>query len=343
MENLKRQDLSGQQHLVAFLPKILLNWIENRATLRDALPCTSHDEMEPRSVVQEISIRHKLLLLRGHPASHPMLHIQSHNTCEHWKTKPVLCLLLRSEIPSSICAKLRTVAASNNRDHARNLSSCTLVTMFNWSHVNIGRATYIMVLGFTHMPFVVNHTINATSPERLQHYQVLVVPSSYAPKQCLTQFSEASLEFLDGTKDQDQMHNFYKAAKSGTFFRRLACHAFSRVDWKYNKHCKVPFDTTSYTNLWWESANEIIALGKKVDIDDDSTQAFFRVSGVEAGRLRDRHVADELVIGVSAKRKKTQVSKVWKELMNATMHRISGKQMDVFRFLNIQYETIQHG
>jgi len=35
-------------------------------------------------------------------------------------------VLLRSEIPSGMCAKLHTVAASNNRDHARNLSHCCL-------------------------------------------------------------------------------------------------------------------------------------------------------------------------------------------------------------------------
>ena len=29
-----------------------------------------------------------------------------------------------------------------------------------------------VVLFFTHIPFVVNHTINATPPERLQHYQI---------------------------------------------------------------------------------------------------------------------------------------------------------------------------
>jgi len=93
-------------------------------------------------------------------------------------------ILLRSEIPSGMCAKLRAVAASNNRDHARNLSSRTLVIMFNRSYVNIGRAytsqslllllaraTHIMVLCFTHIPFVVNHTINATPPERLQQHQ----------------------------------------------------------------------------------------------------------------------------------------------------------------------------
>jgi len=80
-------------------------------------------------------------------------------------------ILLRSEIPNSMCAKLRTVAASNNRD-ARNLSSRTLVIMFNRSHVTIGRAstsqslllllaraTYIMVSFFTHIPFVVNHIL----------------------------------------------------------------------------------------------------------------------------------------------------------------------------------------
>ena len=90
-------------------------------------------------------------------------------------------ILLQSEIPSGMCAKLHTVAASNNRDHARNLSSRALVLMFNRSHVNIGRATmsqslllllsratYIMVLFFTHISFMVNHKINATPPERLQ-------------------------------------------------------------------------------------------------------------------------------------------------------------------------------
>jgi len=81
-------------------------------------------------------------------------------------------------------ANLRTVAASNNRDHARNLFSRTLVIMFNRSNVNISRgftsqslllllarATYIMVLFFTHIPFVVNQTINTTPLERLQQHQ----------------------------------------------------------------------------------------------------------------------------------------------------------------------------
>jgi len=95
----------------------------------------------------------------------------------------VWLLVLRSEIPSGMCATLRTVAASNYRDHARNVSSRTLVIKFSRSHVNICRATtslslllllarasYTMVLFFTHIPFVVNHIINATPPERLQQH-----------------------------------------------------------------------------------------------------------------------------------------------------------------------------
>jgi len=70
-------------------------------------------------------------------------------------------ILLWSEIPSGMCAKLRTVAASNNRDHARNLL------------LLLARAIYIMVLFFTHIPFVVNHIINAMPPERLQQHPLL--------------------------------------------------------------------------------------------------------------------------------------------------------------------------
>jgi len=38
-------------------------------------------------------------------------------------------------------AKLRTVAASNNRDHACNLSSRTQGIMLHRSHITIGRAS----------------------------------------------------------------------------------------------------------------------------------------------------------------------------------------------------------
>jgi len=66
-------------------------------------------------------------------------------------------LCLRSEVPRGTCAKLRTAAASNNRVHE---SQSLLLLLAN--------TTYSMVLFFTHIPFVVNHTINATPSERLQ-------------------------------------------------------------------------------------------------------------------------------------------------------------------------------
>jgi len=66
---------------------------------------------------------------------------------------------LRSEIPSGMCAKLRTVVASNNRVH------------MPWSLYYCLFAPHIcMVLFFTYIPFVVNHTFSATPPERLQQY-----------------------------------------------------------------------------------------------------------------------------------------------------------------------------
>jgi len=55
-----------------------------------------------------------------------------------------------------MCAKLHTVAASNNRDHAPQ------------SLLLLVRATYTWVLFFAHIPFVVNRTFNTTSTERLQ-------------------------------------------------------------------------------------------------------------------------------------------------------------------------------
>jgi len=65
--------------------------------------------------------------------------------------------LLRSEIPSGMCAKLRTVAARNNTVHTtRSLYYCLFAPRI------------CILLFFAHIPFVVNHTFNVTPPERLQ-------------------------------------------------------------------------------------------------------------------------------------------------------------------------------
>jgi len=71
-------------------------------------------------------------------------------------------VVLRSEIPSGICAKLRTEPARNNRVH------------MPWSlYYCLFAPRICIVLFFTHIPFVVNHTINATPPERLQQHPLL--------------------------------------------------------------------------------------------------------------------------------------------------------------------------
>jgi len=86
----------------------------------------------------------------------------SSNTGGQHDTLKTVMSPLRSEIPSSMCAKLRTVAASNNRVH------------MPWSLYYCLFALHIcMVLFFRHIPFVVNHTFNATPPERLQQHPLL--------------------------------------------------------------------------------------------------------------------------------------------------------------------------
>ena len=95
-------------------------------------------------------------------------------------------------------AKLRTVAASNNRDHARNLSiACSRYIYYGvivHAHPVRGEShnqrnttgevatqslyycllcLIYVVLFFAHIPFVVNHTFNTTPTERLQQYQQL--------------------------------------------------------------------------------------------------------------------------------------------------------------------------
>jgi len=51
------------------------------------------------------------------------------------------------------------------------------------------RATYIWVLFFAHIPFVVNHTFNATPPERLQHYDadVNAINQDFQKLSCIKQ------------------------------------------------------------------------------------------------------------------------------------------------------------
>jgi len=99
----------------------------------------------------------------------------------YWAIRARTNPLLRSEIPSGICAKLRTVAASNNRVHmpwslfayaSRHVQSFTSAELPRHDHSTIACSRHIcMVLFFTHIPFVVNHTFNATPWVQLQLVQ----------------------------------------------------------------------------------------------------------------------------------------------------------------------------
>ena len=46
----------------------------------------------------------------------------------------------------------------------------------------LASATHMMVLFFPLIPFVVNHTINAAPPERLQHYKAVSEPTAVGAK-----------------------------------------------------------------------------------------------------------------------------------------------------------------
>jgi len=46
----------------------------------------------------------------------------------------------------------------------------------------------MMVLFFTHIPFVVNHTINATPPEWLQHYEMATWKLKIGAQICFSKF-----------------------------------------------------------------------------------------------------------------------------------------------------------
>jgi len=65
------------------------------------------------------------------------------------------------ESQSGMCAKLRTVAASNKRDHApQSLYYCLF-------------APHVCGVVLRHIPFVVNRTFNAMPAERLQQHLLL--------------------------------------------------------------------------------------------------------------------------------------------------------------------------
>jgi len=87
----------------------------------------------------------------------------------------VLCVKAELGMTSTSWSQHHFVAIGNPERHvckASHRGSKQQYRSFSQSLLLLlARATYIMVLFFTHIPFVVNHTINATLPERMQQYE----------------------------------------------------------------------------------------------------------------------------------------------------------------------------
>jgi len=118
-----------------------------------------------RTQANEIVLRVQRAFVREYHENAPALHYNLGNCTKSSKRK-IVCVgpkyleVLLSEIPSGMCAKLRTVAASNNRDHARNLSYYCL----------LAPCIYIFVLR-AHPVRGESHNRNATGEVATEDYQ----------------------------------------------------------------------------------------------------------------------------------------------------------------------------
>ena len=98
----------------------------------------------------------------------------------HWKLPSrhyfIVLRSFENELPVSLSLSLCHVAIGNPERHVRKASHCGSKQQYRSCPQSLllllARATYVMVLFFTHIPFVVNHTINATPLERLQQSQL---------------------------------------------------------------------------------------------------------------------------------------------------------------------------
>ena len=101
-----------------------------------------------------------------------------HHSLDRVQCSSLPCILLRSEILSGMCAKLRTVAASNNRDHARNLSYyCLLALHILWCYSS--RTTHSWWI--THNQRNTTREV-ATIPTRVLHGLKFFVRTHTAPQ-----------------------------------------------------------------------------------------------------------------------------------------------------------------
>ena len=87
-------------------------------------------------------------------------------------------ILLRSEIPSGMCPKLRTVAASKNRDHARNLSYyCLLGLQIWWCNSSCTSRSWWITQSTQHRQRGCNSSLVSS-----KHFSEILPPNGWYPE-----------------------------------------------------------------------------------------------------------------------------------------------------------------
>ena len=147
------------------------------------------------------------VILHAHPVRGES-HNQRNTTGEVATTSPpfynephrshVLCVKAELRMSFTPWSQHHFIAIGNPEQHVRKASHCGRKQQWRSCSQSLllllARASYIMVLFFTHILFVVNHTINATPPERLQHY--LYLPKENKERKPCHGTMEASFDLL---------------------------------------------------------------------------------------------------------------------------------------------------
>jgi len=98
-----------------------------------------------------------------------------------WKTSRVSKSEKKYKCEHSCCDRKSWAACAQS--FAPRQQATIEITRRDHSVIACSRHTHIFLF-FAHIPFVVNHTINATPPERLQHSQILKSENTKNSKPC---------------------------------------------------------------------------------------------------------------------------------------------------------------
>jgi len=135
---------------------------------------------------------------------------------------------------SSMCAKLRTMAASNNRDHARNLSYYCL----------LAPRIYVFLF-FAHIPFMVNHTINKKRKDNQWKYLWTSNGRIFA--------RESDNSSVIQIKDECDIQKIKWRTESELF-------PYSMVWWVVHRTKSKTWETNIYNSPQWQLKSHVVYL-----------------------------------------------------------------------------------